>query len=360
MIGGTAAGMGNLLSGNSGRGIDLFLAGVTDTLIQGNLIGADVTGSAALGNAGQGILVSGGPTSNTIGGTTASARNIISSNGSDGVRLTGAGTTANMVLGNYIGTDGTGTQARGNLQQGVLISAGASGNFIGDANAGNVISGNSQNAVEITGSGSDNNTIAGNFIGSNASGTGAIANGLRGVWILNGPKNNTIGGLTATPGTGLGNVISGNSNQVGMVLEGTGTSNNVVLGNLIGTKFAGTAALANSAGVWIGGATNNTIGGTAAGARNVISGNTNEGVRLTNAGTTGNVVLGNYIGTDITGAAALKNGSFGVWVPNGASGNTIGGSAAGAGISSVETIATACSSPTRVPPTTWSPAILSA
>src|SRR5262249_29422244 len=70
---------------------------------------------------------------------------------------------------------------------------------------------------------------------------------------------------------------------------------------------------------------NNTIGGTSAGARNVISGNALDGIVISDSGTTGNVVQGNYIGTDITGAVALANANDGVLIQAGASNNSIGG-----------------------------------
>src|SRR5262249_53597692 len=145
------------------------------------------------------------------------------------------------------------------------------------------------------------------------------------VLIDTGATSNTIGGTTA----GAGNVISGNiNNAVG--LSGAGTSANLVVGNRIGTNAAGTAAVANGGdGIDIvGGATINTVGGTTAGARNLISGN-NEGIVIRDFDTTGNVVQGNYIGTDVTGLNALGNGE-GVVISD-APGNTIGGSATGAG-----------------------------
>src|SRR5205085_760950 len=138
---------------------------------------------------------------------------------------------------------------------------------------------------------------------------------------------NVIGGTAA----GAGNVISGNDND-GVEIGGADTSGNVVLGNFIGTDYTGSAALGNAEdGVYLwGGTTGNVIGGTAAGARNVISGNEWNGVEISSAHTSGNVVLGNFIGTDYTGSAALGNGD-GVALNDGSSSNTIGGTAAGAG-----------------------------
>ena len=61
------------------------------------------------------------------------------------------------------------------------------------------------------------------------------------------------------------------------------------------------------------------------GAGNLISGNAGDGVEICGSGTTGNVVAGNLIGTDATGEAALPNGADGVQIDSGASNNTVGG-----------------------------------
>src|SRR5262249_53102009 len=106
-------------------------------------------------------------------------------------------------------------------------------------------------------------------------------------------------------------------------------SSNTIAGNFIGTDPTGTVARGNTFyGVPVTGA-NNTIGGTPARDRNVISGNV-DGVRIIYAAATGNTVAGNYIGTDASGTHAVNNTEYGVTVV-GASGNTVGGTVAGAG-----------------------------
>lgn len=121
---------------------------------------------------------------------------------------------------------------------------------------------------------SDNNVIQGNYIGTNAAGTGAIGNTNYGM-LFDSSDNNTIGGLAA----GAGNVISGNGGR-GMSIW-NGSTGNVVQGNLIGTNAAGTAALGNGYfGLEIDNAFSNTIGGTTSAARNVISGNTDDGIAI--------------------------------------------------------------------------------
>jgi hypothetical protein len=142
-----------------------------------------------------------------------------------------------------------------------------------------------------------------------------------------GATGNTIGGTAL----GARNLISGNNNE-GVLISDENTSGNVVLGNFIGTNDMGTGRLANdSDGVEVSfGATGNSIGGTALGARNLISGNNANGVLIFEEGTSGNVVAGNFIGTNDAGTAALPNGFNGVFIAFGATGNTIGGTVLGA------------------------------
>jgi hypothetical protein len=172
-------------------------------------------------------------------------------------------------------------------------------------------------------SGSGGNMISGSFIGV-APGTGAAAgNGQRGIFI-HGSSNNTIGGTSA----GAGNCISANS-WSGIRID-DGGSGNVIEGNLIGTSVSGSKALGNAAyGIRIAAGTNNQIGGSADSARNVVSANAWSGVCLDD-GSQGNMLEGNYIGTDDTGMIPLGNHQRGVFVSE-AAGNSIGGTVAGSG-----------------------------
>ena len=327
-IGGTTPAARNLISGNTNYGI-WFGGQDSGNLVQGNFIGTNEAGTAALGNASSGIEIDSGALSNTVGGTTAGAANVISGNTNDGVDIIGSGTSNNLVEGNRIGLNAKGTAAVGNGGSGVLINA-ASNNTIGGtaAGAGNVVSGNHFDGIYLLGSGTTGNVIAGNLVGTDATGTVALGNVFYGVEIFGQASNNTIGGTAA----GAGNVISGNLSS-GVYLSFAGTTGNLIAGNLIGTNAAGTAAIANSInGILLdGGAAGNTVGGTTAGARNIISGNGGDGIAFAGTGTDQNVVTGNYIGTDKTGTVALANSGSGVIVSSSASAETIGGSAAGAG-----------------------------
>ena len=124
------------------------------------------------------------------------------------------------------------------------------------------------------------------------------------------------------------NLISANG-LAGIAISGAGGGGNQLLGNFIGTDITGKSSLGNHlAGVQISGAGGNQIGGTAAGSGNVISGNSLDGITLT-GGTTANVIQGNLIGLNAAGTAALRNNQNGITLTS-ATANTIGGLVAGA------------------------------
>jgi hypothetical protein len=235
----------------------------------------------------------------------------------EGVSVEGNG---NLIEGNYLGTDATGTVAVG---RNVGMAVRGDSNVVGGATpeARNLISGN-RDGLDIEG---DVNTVKGNYVGTDVTGGLALPNG-DGV-VINGGAN-TIGGQ----GDGDGNVVSGNSYDGIRIIPATGAGaagpvGNRVEGNLIGTDVTGTAPLANEGdGVEIRDAFTNTIGGTAAGAGNVISGNNGAGVRVASvqrAGADGNTIVANQIGTDAVGTLDLGNGDSGVYIDD-ASDNRIG------------------------------------
>jgi hypothetical protein len=146
-----------------------------------------------------------------------------------GVAILGfGGTSGNLVQGNLIGTNKDGTAALGN-GWGVLIRDGAADNTIGGTTpeARNLISGNAEGVV--LNAAASHNTVAGNYIGTDLSGTAAVGNSIVGINILNGASNNTIGGTTP----GAGNLISGNQGLGGVLIPSVGTTGNSVLGNSI-------------------------------------------------------------------------------------------------------------------------------
>ncbi len=311
-IGGLAAGAGNLLSGNL---FGLYIAGAGN-LIAGNRIGTDSTGEFGLGNTGPGVDIIDAP-DNTIGGPTGGARNLISGN-NVGVLITDALSTGTVVAGNLIGTNATGTAALGNLTAGITLWGG-SGTTIGGSStlARNVISGNTGAGVDIEG-GATSTVIEGNYVGVDQTGTQPLGNAGSGL-----AENNASGATIGGTAPGSGNVFSANA-QSGLMIQGSGASAVVILGNLIGTDSSGSFALGNvQYGVLLDGTSGVALGGTAAGDRNIISANTVAGVGIL-GGSTGAAIEGNLIGTDVLGTNPLGNGT-GVFISGGSSNNTIGG-----------------------------------
>jgi hypothetical protein len=371
--------------GNFGvAGIEIDGAGDGTLLgdkIEGNFIGTDLSGATAVPNV-DGIALF-DASGNTIGGATvtggATVGNVISGN-NQGVVIFGDGgginqlANNNLIEGNFIGTDVTGTQPLGNTNGGVLIQGGdynpfdptlpthgtADGNVIGGADnlafggtlqlggqAGNVISGNGLGGVIIfratNGSTVSGNEVQGNYIGTNAAGTGALGNTGDGVRIDAAGKagvgnGNTIGGTT----NGEGNVISANTGR-GIVI--TGDSSTVVTTG--GTALPNTISVASTAGflasgeIWV--QTDNGVvpysysnitltsftGVTGPSGNSTILNGT---VISKNAPANNDVVQGNFIGTDANNSVTtLGNGLEGIYITNGANANTIGGTGTGAG-----------------------------
>ncbi|MCI0488769.1 MAG: DUF11 domain-containing protein, partial [Blastocatellia bacterium] len=294
-------------------------------LIEGNFIGTNVDGNAVLGNL-TGVFLSGTSANSTVGGTTAGARNVISGNTESQVRLHSSIMTTNIIQGNFIGTDANGTAALNNPGDGIFIVS--SNNTIGGTTAGarNIVSGNGEGILmrgeldSVVG-----NLVQGNYVGTNSSGLAALGNTGNGVSLFFSASNNTVGGTSPA----ARNIISGNG-VAGVAMctcfIGNATGN-LVQGNYIGTNVSGNAALGNGQnGVGIQISPLNTIGGTTAGARNIISGNGNFGVSMSGR----NFLQGNFIGTDVTGTKPIGNGGSGVFVVGGFN-NRIGGTDAGAG-----------------------------
>ena len=345
---------GNLIAGNAGVGLRISVS-CTGNRVAGNKIGTDITGNVALGNTFFGVLIGNQASNNVIGtngdgvsdeleGNVISAT-VLSSGFGVGVSISGTGVTGNRVSGNLIGTNALGTAALPNGANGVQISSGAANTLVGTNGDGvsdslerNVISGNASQGVAIFNPGATNIIVAGNLIGTNAAGTAALAN-QTGLSISGGATNNRVG----TNGDGQSddlerNIISGNTLD-GVLVFTAGTTGNVFAGNYVGTNATGTAAIGNLRdGIAISTqATNNLVGTNGDGIGdaaegNLISGNTGIGVRFFNAGTTGNAVAGNRIGTNADGTGDIGNGSYGVFIQDGASNIPIGGLAGRANI----------------------------
>lgn len=186
-IGGTSPEERNIISGNTDYGLPLFGAGATQNVIIGNYIGTDITGTQPIGNT-YGVLFDDGSYSNRVGGDTDAERNIISGNVGYGVFFYNNGTNNNLLKNNFIGTDYTGRHAVANTA-GIIID-GISYKNIMD---GNIISGNTQVGIGINITASDSNVIVRNYIGVDVDGN-PLGNGLDGIRISQGPKKTIIGG----------------------------------------------------------------------------------------------------------------------------------------------------------------------
>jgi hypothetical protein len=298
VIGGTAPGAGNLISGNSSFGIQ-FLGGNGGDLIQGNLMDVNATVSAALGND-AGIQIN--ATDNiTIGGTASGAGNVLC----DSCFIGGGSGT--VVQGNYFGTNPAETIVFPNngidvyQSQHVLIGGTAPG-------AGNVIVGAINNAIVLRGRNNNDNTVQGNYIGTNPA--GAVLGNVNGIYVNCGDSNaSATGDLIGGTAPGAANVIGcstavGSGNGYGIRITGDDSladngqiTNVVVQGNYIGTNAAGANLGNGGAGVVFAGFNqlNNTIGGTGPGAGNTIAFNHTGGVVLFVRAGTGNSVRGNSI-----------------------------------------------------------------
>ncbi len=241
-----------------------------------------------------------------------------------------AGITINTneitVLGNFIGTDPAGATALGNAAG--IFSGGfvPGGNQIGSALPGdrNVISGNidpltgSGSGIALT-NGSEGDTVQNNYIGVNAAGNSALPNYV-GIALTGSFGGTTlgeivIGGASAAPGAGQGNVISGNSAD-GIVFN-AGSSSNLgpvtIGGNIIGLGADGTTALGNGFGGFNGSGITEEVDTETIGPvlirQNIISSNAGDGIFYASTNTT---VQGNLIGTDITGTVDRGNAFLGI------------------------------------------------
>ena len=316
----------NWIAGNNANGIRLFNA--SNTQIAGNYIGLDIHGNATP-NASNGILIDGKSNNNVVGlqyGLPETMRNVISGNALSGIEIFDS--TGNRISGNYVGTSPDGLTAIPNLD-GIVVARGSENNVIGldihgvgGLSSGNVISGNHRNGIWLVES--SHTKVSHNLIGLASSGLVALPNQHSGVWISHGAHDNVIGtDLLDSSGRLEGNVISGNLLQ-GVSVGGTGSDNNRIAGNWIGTDTTGAAAIPNQTnGILIyDGAKKNKIGGPVPDQQNIISGNHGWGVSIEfNSGET--AVLGNRIGLIEGSLSVLGNKSGGVRISQ-SSNNQIG------------------------------------
>lgn len=312
---------GNLISGNGWAGIQI--EGGSATLIQGNRIGTDFSGNAALANAYGGIdVVSAWQT--VIGST--SAGNLISGNGDSGIDVQFEGMLT--IIGNRVGTTADGSAALPNYGRGIWVRDVYNAAVIGGADhdawtcnrACNLIAGNTSYGLQLAGSAYGPHVVKGNFIGSNLAGNASLANGAGGVWVQ---SYSELGGAGTE-----GNLISGNT---GHGVNASAWLN--LYGNRIGTSADGLSAVANSGdGVRLGPDRINLELG-AVGKGNQIAGNGGDGIQFVENDpymSASQHVRANAIGIAANGAC-LGNGRDGIRFNDGSRFIEVGGIGAGQG-----------------------------
>jgi hypothetical protein len=285
--------------------------GPTGTIrISGNYIGTDKTGMTPLGG---GVFIADGASGNLLGTNGDGVGDAVESNVlAAGVEIMHSATTNNVFAGNYIGVAADGVASFGggvNISQGASLNRiGTNGDGIGDADERNVIG-----YVRIADAGTSGNVVAGNYVGIAADGiTSLNATGDGGLVAIRSANGNRIG--TDADGVNdaiEGNVISGGLGD-GVLLAFA--NDNFLAGNRIGASADGATAVPNAgAGVINFFGTGNTIGGAAPDAGNLIAFNNGIGVAIAGASATGNSIGGNSIhsngglGIDLEDAIVTPN-----------------------------------------------------
>ena len=217
-------------------GVGIQFSEAKNNRVAGNYIGTNANGQTALGNILGGILISGHADSNLVGGLSSSERNIISGTTHRGNIYQGNGVTIkggdfNRIIGNYIGTNKDGNAALPNTLYGVCITYGQQ-NIVGglEPGAANVISGNLYGGIFVRFTETMNNTISGNFIGTDRSGLLDLGNYVHGIYLDYGTKNNIIGPQ---------NIIKNNGSYGIIVKNDTTTGNHITQNSICNHSIRG-------------------------------------------------------------------------------------------------------------------------
>ncbi|HZD19006.1 MAG TPA: CSLREA domain-containing protein, partial [Actinomycetota bacterium] len=319
----TDLGPGNVISGNASHGVSMLGVGSlrpTDIRVKGNRIGVGLDGATDVGNGKDGVRVQDGGAGIVIGGSTPAERNVISGNGESldgisgyGIQMSGF-LAAYTVTGNYIGTDSMGTSALANVRGGASIQGdssrvgGTTGVTPGGSCTGecNLISGNGAGGLTMGVSGSG--VTAGNYIGTDVTGTLDLGNAGFGIGGTASGGTPLIGGTSAA----ARNVIAGNG-STGISISDVNANGYTIQGNSIGVGATGAALGNDGHGVLVGG-DRNLIGGTGAAEGNVIANNGGVGVLLLEGTPAqdnrilGNAILGNLaLGIDLQPSGVTAN-----------------------------------------------------
>jgi hypothetical protein len=308
--------LGNLVSGNSGDGI-LINQNSQNNVLSGNFVGTAANGNDPLGNAGDGVAIDGANNNFLVGCTFVEQPfvyyNVLSANGGNGLHVTDSNNIT--VQANFFGVGADNSTLLGNALNGILVDGSSQNVQVGGViPLGNVSAGNMLNGIEVAGTASgftSFNTFAGLFAFQ-----GAAPNGNDGILVTSTGGNNTL----------QTNVSSGNDNN-GIEIAGD-ASGVTVDPDIVGLNTNGNTALANLGnGLEIDGtAHDNTVGGYQLSVipQNAFSGNDGYGIAIEGAAYD-NQVLNSYVGTSVTGIAAIGNQLGGVLVAGTATGNSFGG-----------------------------------
>jgi parallel beta-helix repeat protein len=368
--------LGNLISGNRGNGV-MIKAGSRKNILNGNFVGTAAKGDAAIGNAENGVRISGANNNSLIGCKFVNNPfvyyNVLSGNDRNGLRITNSDNI--VVQGNFLGIGANNTTTVRNRRDGIRVDGSSANTQVGGViPLGNVSAGNGDNGIRVVGT--VHGFITFNTFGGLLAFKGAAPNGDDGLRITSTGGNNLartnvfsgntkngielagnasgvtidpdIAGLTTNGGSALpnggdgvkidgtahGNVIGGTRRSVipqntfsgnagyGLAIVGK-AHDNQVMSSFLGTRLLGLQALANQkGGVLIGGTAHaNIIGSRRPNPSNLISGNRGNGVTL-RAGTHNNRVINNFIGLDRIGRFLRNTGSP---LVNNGSANTIKG-----------------------------------
>lgn len=325
MIGGTSSASRNVISGNTQQGV--YFDNVDTSFFYGNYVGTNAAGTGDINGgtantAQSGLVLINGSSSNQIGNTSLSgARNVFSGNNHYGVEIQTNTSINNTVVGNFIGTDATGLGALGNANGGFSFWGSGTGNLLG----GNVIAANGAYGV-LVGSAAASSRIQGNYIGVGVDGSTSLGNASAGVYVT-GASTNTLIGTNADGSNDAAEVNTISANANGIVIDTAGTTGTMIYGNLIGTDASGLQARGNTFdGIRIeAGATANLVGGSTATRRNLISANGQDGVHIDGEATDGNTIQNNWIGLAADGVTVFGNGGDGIYISGGADNTVIGG-----------------------------------
>lgn len=330
--------LSGLAIGGFNRGIYSYQINCTNNFFWGNYVGVEADGTTVNSNTSSGIQLV--DHLNSFIGTNADNTddtfegNLIASSFS-GIEIRHCENT--HIAGNFVGPDKTGMlSGYGNTFIGIMLRDCVSANYVGfwDVSPNNdpvihrnIVSGNGTDGIRVFAS--ENQQVAGNFIGTNLTLTGTIPNMGYGVQFISSASDTYIGTNSNGDDDHLeGNVISGNNSGL-RLLNGMSGSNNVIAGNFVGVDTTGNFPLGNlTHGLEVNsGPTNTRIGTDGDGnsdmeERNIIGDNLDNGIRL--GGAIDVHIAGNHIGVGADGITELGNGKEGITLTANSSDNFIG------------------------------------